>query len=146
MPTVYEGTFGFASLTLSIKVECSKFHYYPNCAEDGCQSQGNCTCFPGYTGPRCESKINQCAENTCPENAICVEQLNSFSCLPLNNSNVTDTDDCAGVNCSGNGKCMEDANNFKCLCSQGYTGELCEKPPSRNDGKQKKEVIDITAS
>ena len=113
--TTYEGAFGFASLTLSFKAECSKYHYFPYCEEDGCQTIGNCTCVPGYTGSRCEIEIQECTENSCPEDTICDEELYSFTCLPLTTPDgVTNTDDCIGVNCNRNGGCEDGMEDVQC--------------------------------
>ena len=72
----------------------------------------------------------------CPENTVCVDEVNAFSCVPLANPDVTDTDDCIGVTCSGNGKCVDGRNSFRCVCDPGYTGDRCEKAPLSNDGMQ----------
>ena len=135
-PMSYNGTFGFASLTLSFEVECFISYYFPDCEANGCQNFGNCTCFPGYTGVDCEIEIDECTDANCPENTVCVDEVNAFSCVPLANPDVTDTDDCIGVTCSGNGKCVDGRNSFRCVCDPGYTGDRCEKAPLSNDGMQ----------
>jgi hypothetical protein len=129
-PMLYNGVFGYANLTLSFRVDCLLAYYFPNCEADGCQDFGNCTCFPGYTGMDCEAEIDECEDATCPEGTICVDDLNSFSCVPI----VTDMDDCAGVDCSGLGRCVDEVNSFLCICDPGYTGMTCETLLPTNDG------------
>ena len=131
IPTIYDGIFGFSKLMLSFRIDCFLSYYYPGCEADGCQDFGNCTCFPGYTGVDCEVEIDECMAATCPENTICVDELNSFSCLPL--TTLINTDDCIGVNCSANGRCVNGVDSFRCACDPGYTGDLCETLLS-NDG------------
>ncbi len=124
-PTVYNGTFGFSSLTLSFRVDCFISHFFPYCTPDGCQNFGNCTCFPGYNGEDCEYDINECEEANCPENTICVDEINSYTCKPM----VSDgggQDFCIGVSCSDNGSCENRINSFLCVCDLGYTGDQCE--------------------
>ncbi len=82
-PMQYNGSFGFAFVTLSFKVECFISHYFPDCLPDGCENRDNCVCFPGYTGQECKINIDKCQEAPCPENSVCVDGVNSFTCRCL---------------------------------------------------------------
>lgn len=39
-----------------------------------------CECTPGYTGPNCETKINECESNPCGFNGKCLDLVNEFKC------------------------------------------------------------------
>ncbi|CAF4848845.1 unnamed protein product, partial [Rotaria socialis] len=39
-----------------------------------------CSCFPGYTGQRCDLLINYCSSNPCLNNGTCINQIGSFVC------------------------------------------------------------------
>jgi hypothetical protein len=136
-PTVYQGLFGYASLTLSFKVDCFLSYYFPSCVANSCQDHGNCSCFPGYTGVDCEAEIDECEGATCPEGTNCVDELNSFTCIPA----VMDIDTCTGVNCSGLGRCVDGVNSFRCICDPGYTGVTCETLFPSDNGKNTKIYI-----
>lgn len=60
-----------------------------DCAEEPCLLGANCTdlvndfrcdCPPGFTGKRCEMKIDLCNTNPCV-NGVCVDKLFSFECI-----------------------------------------------------------------
>ncbi|KAM8828979.1 versican core protein [Spinachia spinachia] len=46
-------------------------------------SQNLCACAPGYTGPRCETEVDECWSNPCLNGATCVDGVSSFTCLCL---------------------------------------------------------------
>ena len=134
-PQVFNGTFGFAYIEMSFKVECSVSHYFPNC-DTSCELEGNCTCLSGYTGPLCEVNINDCIGVNCSGNGECIDGVNAFNCNCFHgysgNMCKVNIDDCIGVNCSGNGNCSDKVGSFTCDCDIGYSGALCQdEQPSK---------------
>ncbi|XP_028273397.1 versican core protein isoform X1 [Parambassis ranga] len=62
------------------------------CSVSVCQNGGSCfrrgvqsvcVCAPGYTGPLCETDVDECQSNPCLNGATCLDLVNSFSCLCL---------------------------------------------------------------
>ena len=64
------------------------------CVSSPCATSGNCVpgmgplgvdyicqCAAGYTGPRCEVNIDDCQSVICPNNSICVDEVNSYQCI-----------------------------------------------------------------
>lgn len=48
-----------------------------------------CNCAPGFTGPECETNINECSLSPCPLTATCIDQLDSYYCqCPFNMTGV----------------------------------------------------------
>ena len=36
--------------------------------------------YEGFSGERCETNINDCKDNSCSENGVCVDLINSYKC------------------------------------------------------------------
>ncbi|XP_005113452.2 uncharacterized protein LOC101845983 [Aplysia californica] len=48
-----------------------------------CGAEGEsytCRCAPGYTGPNCETDIDDCRLLPCQNNAVCIDLVNSYFC------------------------------------------------------------------
>jgi len=130
-PQVYNGTFGFASIEISVRVECVVSYYYPNC-DTACVHQGTCTCLPGYTGNTCDVLLDPCIASPCPNNSICIsqpgEKSHTCDCLPGFIGDDCAKDPCFGVNCSGNGECvLNKESEPECNCTHDFVGSQCEE-------------------
>lgn len=141
-PKWYNGTFGYAFIQLSFMVECSVSHYL-NC-DTSCVGAGNCTCIPGFTGIACETNIDECLEANCPQNSLCLDGIDDYTCecfQGFSGENCTtivcdsgftgamcevNIDNCNGVNCSESGECVDGINGYACNCDRGFTGAQCE--------------------
>ncbi|XP_029024593.1 brevican core protein-like isoform X2 [Betta splendens] len=62
------------------------------CSENPCHNGGSCfkkgeqntcVCAPGFTGPQCETDVDECQSNPCLNGATCMDGINSFTCLCL---------------------------------------------------------------
>ena len=109
-----------------------------DCAESPCLLGAECTdlvddfvcsCPQGFTGKRCQDKVDLCARNECV-NGFCVDKLFTYDCLcapgwtgDLCEVNI---DDCAGSPCVNGGQCVDAVDDFNCVCEPGFTGKRCQ--------------------
>ncbi|XP_056252051.1 protein delta homolog 2 [Seriola aureovittata] len=97
---------------------------------DGFAEELTCRCLAGFTGPRCETDINDCLMKPCGNGATCLDGVNRFSCLcPAGFTGrfcTVNLDDCASRPCLNAGRCLDRAGGFHCVCRPGYTGVTCE--------------------
>jgi hypothetical protein len=42
--------------------------------------QSCCQCLAGYSGPRCETELNECASNPCVNGGKCNNLINKYTC------------------------------------------------------------------
>ena len=94
-----------------------------NCSGNGLCNNGTCTCYIGFNG-------DDCSKPDCTQfqNAIADCQKNNCSSLNILKQRCSDNNcglSCCLNNCSGNGTC----NNGTCVCTNGFTGADCGKPP-----------------
>ncbi|MFT7811327.1 tenascin-like isoform X2 [Arapaima gigas] len=104
---------------------CSKC---PNeCNDQGRCVDGNCICFPGFTGPDCSSltcpsncsKRGKCVKGQC----VCHSGFSGHDCSEKNCPN----------NCRKRGRCV----NGKCMCDLGFTGPDCSAKACLNNCSNK---------
>ncbi|KAL8577903.1 hypothetical protein ACOMHN_011899 [Nucella lapillus] len=110
-----------------------------------------CDCFPGYTGPHCDSEItgkqkeeekynyiqsenvDDCLSKPCFHGAMCVDQVNGYRCDCLEGwagaRCETVLDLCSNTSCQSGGNCSTLFNDFACRCPWGLFGTYCEVVP-----------------
>lgn len=74
--------------------------------------------------------VNECESNPCAENAQCVNNNGSFSCLCPQGYTGAANEECFDINecgrtgsCGINAKCINIPGSYKCICPQGFTGQ-----------------------
>uniref|UniRef100_A0A3Q3W7C4 EGF-like domain-containing protein n=1 Tax=Mola mola TaxID=94237 RepID=A0A3Q3W7C4_MOLML len=97
---------------------------------NGFAAELTCRCLAGFTGPRCETNMDDCLMRPCANGATCLDGVNRFSCLcPAGFSGrfcTVNLDDCASQPCRNGGRCLDRAEGFHCVCRPGYSGATCE--------------------
>ncbi|KAF4522838.1 hypothetical protein B566_EDAN008100 [Ephemera danica] len=104
------------------------------------QGRFRCECLPGwegqkceintgFTGKRCQEKVDLCADNPC-QNGVCVDRLYSHQCICLPGWSgaacEVNVDECASSPCRNGGQCEDLVNDFRCICEPGFTGSRCQ--------------------
>ncbi|CAD6196232.1 unnamed protein product [Caenorhabditis auriculariae] len=123
-----------------------------DCAESPCALNATCVdlvkdfhcdCPQGFTGKRCQVKVDLCADSPC-SHGLCVDSLYSRQCVcdagwTGENCDVN-IDDCAERPCQNGGTCIDEVSGYKCQCAAGYEGvncqhlvDHCSNSPCRNN-------------
>lgn len=110
----------------------------PVCSPQTCMNDGvcedlfnlfNCSCAPGWEGPRCEQDTDDCAAAPCLHGS-CADLLADFSCdcLPGYGGKrcEEDLDECQGHSCQNGGTCLDGVGGYTCTCPHNFTGPLCQ--------------------
>ncbi|KAK9511458.1 hypothetical protein O3M35_000110 [Rhynocoris fuscipes] len=90
-----------------------------------------CDCAAGYTGRICETDVDECASSPCKHNALCQDEIASFTCDCSGTGFTGDTcdmdvDECAGNNpCGTAGNCINTIGSFHCSCTSEFCGINC---------------------
>ncbi|XP_005095363.1 uncharacterized protein LOC101864054 [Aplysia californica] len=118
---------------------CEARSNYSVCENISCANGGTafdmgryceCSCVDGFSGPLCETDIDDCLLNRCLNGGRCVDGLNTFSChCPLGftgdlcEQNIFD---CSSSTCHNGSFCEDEINGYTCICPPGYTGRDCD--------------------
>lgn len=98
------------------------------CLNNGTCIDGTCNCPSGYTGDRCQTKIqvsDACINILCLNGGICRDgtcECPSGYTGDRCEKKIQVSDPCRGITCQNNGVCRDG----KCDCPSGYTGKRCE--------------------
>ena len=86
--------------------------------------------FPGRT---CEEKMEQCEDNPCLNDALCLIEEDVFRCYCVPDYHGTRCqfryDECRlppGPKCLHGGVCVDEVDGFECQCGDGFTGNHCQ--------------------
>ncbi|XP_061190054.1 fibropellin-1-like [Saccostrea echinata] len=89
-----------------------------------------CTCPTGFSGDRCETSTDFCANSPCKNGGTCTSGSTTYSCqCPTGftgNTCDTSTDFCANSPCKNGGTCTSGSSTYSCQCPTGFTGNTCE--------------------
>ncbi len=124
------------------------------CDTNPCQHGGTCTvsppssfmcsCLRGFTGPTCETNIDECDSDPCQNGGSCTDGIDGFVCrcpsdyvtgplcevhCPSGHSGEfceTPPTYCSEDACLNDGTCIEEVAGFSCACLASFTGQTCE--------------------
>ncbi|XP_076452127.1 uncharacterized protein LOC143287751 [Babylonia areolata] len=92
-----------------------------------------CDCFPGFTGPLCDTEINECEPEPCLNGGKCVDKVDGFECQCHPNFTgqrcQNPAKHCITTSCGVSDDCIDDPVTGlpMCICRIGYTqGEICQ--------------------
>ncbi|XP_028817903.1 protocadherin Fat 4 isoform X2 [Denticeps clupeoides] len=89
-----------------------------------------CLCPTGFTGLKCDVDIDECDQDPCNNDGVCVNYMGGFSCQCLKGFSGLHcsvvADECQTVACQNGGTCLSTEGEFHCVCRLGYEGKFCE--------------------
>ncbi|KAL9889128.1 cell polarity complex component crumbs isoform 1-T1 [Glossina fuscipes fuscipes] len=136
--------------TSTIECECAKGYAgarcevdKDDCASQPCQNNGKCVdrvnsfvcdCTgTGFTGPFCQTNVDECDENKpCHNLGRCFDTYGWFICQCLDGWGGELCDkpiSCQTQQCLNGGTCQDKSIGFQCICPPEYSGELCQQGP-----------------
>lgn len=125
----------------------TEVNVHPLCLANPCMNNGACVvlagssspiceCRKGFSGPRCEIDMDECASQPCQNNGSCTDRSNGFSCDCSGTGYSgtlcqTNIDECEEASpCLNGGHCFDTYGSYTCQCLDGWHGEVCDKPIS----------------
>ena len=71
---------------------------------------------------------DECQESKCDSNAVCEDEIGSFTCACKdgfigNGTECTDINECKTHECHSNAKCYNIPGYFNCTCDSGYSDD-----------------------
>uniref|UniRef100_A0A3Q1J038 Uncharacterized protein n=1 Tax=Anabas testudineus TaxID=64144 RepID=A0A3Q1J038_ANATE len=107
----------------------------PNPCLNGAECQDlfntyNCTCAEGWTGRRCDFFVDTCASNPCVHGNCSVNGLTYECACEFGYTGVDceeEADMCENHQCAHGGTCLHGPERYACLCTENYTGPLCNE-------------------
>ncbi|CAJ0565014.1 unnamed protein product, partial [Mesorhabditis spiculigera] len=88
-----------------------------------------CKCPKGFTGKRCNRKVDLCASDPCVH-GLCVDTLYARQCIcePGWTGDVCqiNIDECAATPCENGATCHDLVDGYSCTCPSGYHGSRCQ--------------------
>ncbi|XP_074657166.1 uncharacterized protein LOC141910330 [Tubulanus polymorphus] len=111
------------------------------CIDDPAQHPDGfrCDCPPGWTGNRCQRKVDLCQQQTasvglqrCQGHGQCISSTDSgYTCLCgpgwAGNDCEKPINDCYTNNCTNNATCRDEYLTYECVCPPGWEGAFCER-------------------
>lgn len=80
-----------------------------------------------FSGVTCSSEIDECLSGPCQNNASCIDELNSYSCLCMPGFEgidcAVDYNECQSNPCLNSALCLDLVDHFRCDCQPGYVGK-----------------------
>jgi hypothetical protein len=112
---------------------------FGSCSDDSCGIGGaciddglggyTCSCYPGFSGSKCEINFDDCAANPCEHGGICMDGPNRYMCYCLAGYSGTrcerNIDECAPNPCRNGGACTDGIAGYTCSCTPGFSGSTC---------------------
>lgn len=94
-------------------------------------NQRLCSCRSGFTGPRCEININECARNPCANGSTCRDRINDYTCICppgyIGRHCDKPADRCASQPCLNGGTCTKGPKGQPlCICPAHFSGPQCQ--------------------
>ena len=95
----------------------------PPCQNGGSCWEGKCCCPAGFSGSKCEIKLDLCTVSSCYNGGTCQASLNGFTCKCLDGFTgaycQNQVDHCLSKPCQNNGTCVTLYQTYYCSCSIG---------------------------
>ena len=118
---------GMGDCVLCYQTECQ---HGGMCSDPSSEFQ--CSCQPGFSGPLCETNLDECVDSMC-QNGACIDGISNYtcSCQPGWTGWLCDEDldECAESPCMNGGSCSQTLapGDYTCNCLDEYKGKDCQE-------------------